>query len=107
MGRGCEDLSHIARYRNRDSPSANSNARGCKGIITLGNDGQIYQSVNRSNNVHTWQKLCTASRPCLTKPYLYFDQDLQDYADDLVYLKRKDRGFTITLKPRDPLWWLF
>lgn len=110
MGREpCIDLSHIAKYKNRNSPSANSNWGGCRGIITLGNDGRLYKSVNRSNNVHTWQLLCSKSRPCTIEPLIYFDRKLDTYSDDYVYLKKSYDGELeiTTTTPSRLNWWMF
>ena len=104
MGRDCEDLSHLPKYRNRNTPAANANRGGCRGIVTVGNDGQLYESVNRSNNVHTWRLLCSKSRPCFAEPYLLYDSVLDDYSDDLVYLSRQGDGLRLTSEPSVP-WW--
>lgn len=85
----CEDLSNQAKFRNRNSPPANSNSPGCRGVITRGNDGQLYQSVNRKNNVHTWKKVCNGCLDVVstTMPYVYYDTVADDY-DANVYILR-------------------
>jgi hypothetical protein len=85
----CEDLSHQAKFRNRDSPAANSNSPGCRGIITYGQDGQLYQSVNRKNNVHTWKKVCNGNLNMVSQeiPYVYYNAVSNDY-DANVYILR-------------------
>lgn len=58
----CEDLSHLAKYRNRNSPPASGNSPGCRGIIAYGNDGNLYKSTRRVDGIYAW-KLYRVNRP--------------------------------------------
>lgn len=58
----CEDLSHIAKYRNRNSPPADASARGCRGKIAVGNNGSEYMSVKRKDGIYVWKKVQTGKR---------------------------------------------
>ena len=62
----CIDLSHLAKYRNRNSPPCNANSRGCRGIIAYGNDGNLYKSTRRVDGIYTW-KLYRINRPKKSK----------------------------------------
>ena len=56
----CEDLSHIAKYKNRKSPPGNANSPGCRGVVAQGNDKKFYQSVRRSDGIYTWKKITSS-----------------------------------------------
>lgn len=52
----CEDLSHLAKYRNRNSPPANANSPGCRRKTAYGNDGDLYTSTRRVDGIYYWKK---------------------------------------------------
>src|SRR6476646_7743368 len=57
----CKDLSHLAKYANRNTPPSNANSVGCRGKTVEGNDGNLYKSVRRSDNIYTWRKVQESS----------------------------------------------
>jgi hypothetical protein len=62
MPAACVDMSHLAKYANRNSPPANANTTGCRGKTVKGTDGELYTSKRRIDGVHTWRKQTSTSR---------------------------------------------
>lgn len=55
-------MSHLAKYRNRPSPSFPANDPACRGTTKRGNDGLMYTSVPDKNGVFKWKYITAASR---------------------------------------------
>lgn len=54
-------MSHLAKYRNRPSPSFPANDPACRGTTKRGNDGLMYTSVPDKNGVFKWKYILAAS----------------------------------------------